>query len=136
MTSISPAEGTRPLSRPTLRQTAAGTLHHVAGRISLVARLSMIVKEMIMAAVVVVAVVGLILYLLSVPPYYELRLTREAGAGPVGNHAAQDHQVPVKSKVNLGLKYSPNGRLQHWGPNFAAVSHLSIIRYCFCIFCN
>ena len=124
MTSVSPAEGTR-LSRPTLRQTVAGTVQYVAGHIPTESRLSTIFKEMIMVAVVVVVVVGLILYLYSVPPYYELRLTREAGAGPQGNHTSQDQPVPVKVKV--GLEYISNWRMQHWGTNFATVSNCNIL---------
>ena len=113
MTSVSPAEGTR----PTVRSTIAGTLHYVAGHIPTVSRLSTIFKEMITVAMVVVVAVGLILYLLSVPPYYELKLTRETGGGVV---TSQDHQV--QGEVKMGLGYASNLRVKHWGANFASVS--------------
>ena len=122
MTSVSPAEGTL-LSRPTVRSTIAGTVHYVAGHIPLVSRLSTIFKEMITVAMVVVVAVGLILYLLSVPPYYELKLTRETGSGVV---ASQDHQV--QGEVKMGLEYTSNWRAHHWGANFVAVSiHCSVL---------
>ena len=116
MTSVSPAEGTL-LSRPTVRSTRAGTLHYVAEHIPVVSRLPAIFKEMITVAMTVVVAVGLILYLLSVPPYYELKLTRETGGGVV---TSQDHQV--QGEVKMGLEYASNWRANHWGANFASVS--------------
>jgi hypothetical protein len=117
MTSVSPAEGTL-LSRSSMRSTIAGTLHYVAGRISMVSRLSTVFKEMIMVAMVAVVAVGLILYLLSVPSYYELKLTRgvERGDGV----SSEDHQV--QGGVNMGLEYASNWRVKHWGISFAMVS--------------
>jgi hypothetical protein len=116
MTSVSPAEGTL-LSRPGMRSTIAGTVHHVAGRISIVSRLSTLFKEMIMVAMAVVVAVGLILYLLSVPPYYELKLTRavERGAGV----SSENHQV--EGEVKMGLEYASIWRVKHWGTNFLSV---------------
>jgi hypothetical protein len=123
MTSVSPAEGTL-LSRPTMRSTIAGTLHYVAGHIPLVSRLSTIFKEMITVAFVVVMVVGLILYLYSVPPYSHLKVTRApprqgSGAEMLGNHTSQYHPVPEKGKI--GLLYFENWRVNHWGLNFVMV---------------
>ena len=79
-------------------------------------RLPAIFKEIILVAMVVVVTVGLILYLLSVPPYYELKLTRETGGGVV---TSQDHQV--QGEVKMGLEYASNWRISHWGVNFVAV---------------
>ncbi len=72
---------------------------------------------MIMVALAVVVVVGLILYLLSVPSYYELKLARamERGDGV----SSQDHQV--EGEVKMGLEYASNWRVNHWGTNFLAV---------------
>ena len=121
MTSVSPAEGTL-LSRPTVRSTIAGTVHYVAGHIPGVSRLSTIFKEMITVAMAAVLAVGLIMYLLSVPPYYELKLTRETGSGVV---TSQDHQV--QGEVKMGLEYATIWRVKHWGANFLAlIIHLRI----------
>ncbi len=69
-----------------------------------------------MVAMAVVVAVGLILYLLSVPPYYELKLTRERGYRVV---TSKDHQL--QGKVKMGLEYSSNWRANHWGTNFLTV---------------
>ncbi len=80
-------------------------------------RLSTVFKEMIMVAMVAVVAVGLIMYLFSVPSYYELKLTRavERGAGV----SSLDHQV--EGKVKMGLEYESIWRVKHWGISFATV---------------
>ncbi len=76
-----------------------------------------------MVAMAVVVAVGLILYLLSVPPYYKLKLTRtqpwERGAAIVGNNTSEDHQV---QGTMMGLEYFSNWGMRHWGTNYIGVS--------------
>ncbi len=69
-----------------------------------------------MVAMTVVVAVGLIMYLFSVPSYYELKLTMKRGDGVV---ISEDHQV--QGKVKKGLEYASIWRIFHWGINFAVV---------------
>jgi hypothetical protein len=109
MTSVSPAEG------PSILGGALRAVAISSGHIPMASRLPTLFKEMITVAMTVVVAVGLILYLLSVPPYYELKLTRERGDGV----SSENHQV--EGKVKMGLEYALNWRVRHWGANFASV---------------
>ncbi len=76
-----------------------------------------------MVATVAVVAVGLILYLLSIPPYYELKLTRAVERGD--GVSSEDHQV--EGEVKMGLEYASIWRVKHWGINFVVVRiHFSL----------
>jgi hypothetical protein len=74
---------------------------------------------MIIVAAAVVVVAGFVVFILSVPPYYSLKLTT-AKVSDEWNYTSQG--VPVQDQT--GLSYDSNWRLTHWGLNFAAVSVL------------
>jgi hypothetical protein len=72
--SVSPVAVTNPL--PPAPMAIEGDAHAaVEGNIRLVSRLSAMFWEMIMVDAAVVTVSGLVLLLLSSPPYYDLRVT-------------------------------------------------------------
>lgn len=116
MSLVSPAAVTR--VPPRLTTTVRATLMAMAGNIPLVARLSTIFKEMIMVDVAVVSICALILWLYSYPTYYDLKLIR-VGEGLEGmgvSSLANNHEG------KMGLYYSNNWRVRHWGITFSCVS--------------